>query len=81
MSVAFESGSAVILWTACAEIAPDEISASVGGIMNTAGAIAGIVAPIVTGWSLMVTGSFRMHRGGRLHVRVAALSMWSLSAV
>jgi MFS family permease len=77
LSLAFESGSAVILWTACAEIAPDEVSASVGGIMNTAGAIAGIVAPIVTGWSLMVTGSFRVALvvGGCMFV-LGALSMW-----
>jgi ACS family glucarate transporter-like MFS transporter len=75
-SVAFESGSAAILWTACAEIAPDDLSASVGGIMNTAGAVAGVVAPIVTGWSLMVTGNFRIALviGGWMFV-LGALSM------
>jgi hypothetical protein len=77
VSMAFESGSAAILWTACAEIAPDELSASVGGIMNTAGAAAGILAPIVTGWSLMVTGSFHVALviGGCMFV-LGALSMW-----
>lgn len=77
MSVAFESGSSVILWTACAEIAPDDASASVGGIMNTAGALAGIAAPIITGWSLLVTGSFHIALvvGGCMFV-LAALSMW-----
>jgi MFS family permease len=77
MSVAFESGSSVILWTVCAEIAPDGVSASVAGIMNTAGAMAGIVAPIITGWSLMVTGSFRIALlvGGCMFV-LGALSMW-----
>ena len=76
VSMAFESGSAVILWTACAEIAPDDASASVGGIMNTAGAMAGIVAPIITGWSLAVTGSFQVALlvGGCMFV-LAALSM------
>ena len=77
ISLAFESGSSVILWTVCIEIAPDGVSASVAGIMNTAGAMAGIVAPIITGWLLMVTGNFQVALlvGGCMFV-LAALSMW-----
>jgi MFS family permease len=77
ISLAFESGSSVILWTACAEIAPNDLSASIGGIMNTAGAMAGLVAPIVTGWSLVVTGSFHVALvvGGCMFI-LGALSMW-----
>jgi ACS family glucarate transporter-like MFS transporter len=76
VSLVFESGSAIVLWTVCAEVAPDEASASVAGIMNTAGALAGILAPIITGVLLKYTGSFNaaLLVGGLMFV-CGALSM------
>jgi MFS family permease len=76
MSLTCESASSVILWAVCAEVAPTKASASVGGLMNTAGAFAGIVAPILTGLLLKYTGNFQLALlvGGCMFVG-AALSM------
>lgn len=76
LSLAFESASSVLLWTVCAEVAPDQASASVAGIMNSAGALAGIVAPIVTGFLLKATGHFEeaLVVGGAMFV-LASLAM------
>jgi len=72
-----ESGASTVLWSVCAEIAPRNTSASVSGIMNTAGALAGIVSPIVTGVLLKMTGSFRQaFLVASLMIVFAALSMW-----
>lgn len=77
LSLAFESASSVILWTVCAEVAPKNAAASVAGIMNTSGALAGILAPIVTGFLLKSTGNFAaaLGVGGAMFV-LASLSMW-----
>ncbi|PWU15856.1 MAG: hypothetical protein C5B50_14870 [Verrucomicrobia bacterium] len=58
-SVAAESGSTAILWTACADVAPPGATASLAGIMNSAGALAGIAAPALTGLLVKATGSFQ----------------------
>jgi len=75
--LAFESGASVVLWAVCAEVAPNKASASVGGIMNTAGALGGILAPIITGLLLTWTGSFQyaLLVAGCMFV-FASLSMW-----
>ena len=77
LSLAFESASSVILWTVCAEVAPKNAAASVAGIMNTAGAVAGILAPIVTGFLLKSTGNFEaaLVVGGVMFV-LASAAMW-----
>ena len=76
LSLAFESASSVILWTVCAEVAPKNAAASVAGIMNTSGALAGILAPIVTGYLLKSTGNFEaaLVVGGGMFV-LASLAM------
>jgi len=72
-----ESGASTVLWSVCAEIAPRNTSASVAGIMNTAGALAGIVSPIVTGVLLKLTGNFQQaFLVASLMIVFAALSMW-----
>jgi len=77
IALVFESGASTVLWAACAEIAPANTSASVSGIMNTAGAVAGIVSPIVTGVLLKWTGNFqRAFSVASLMIVFAALSMW-----
>jgi hypothetical protein len=45
IALVFESGASTVRWATCAEIAPANTAASVSGIMNTAGAVAGIVSP------------------------------------
>jgi MFS family permease len=76
LSLAFESASSVLLWSICTEVAPDRAAASVGGILNCAGAMAGIVAPIVTGYLVRQTGNFTLSLaiGGAMFV-CASLSM------
>jgi ACS family glucarate transporter-like MFS transporter len=59
LSVACESASTSILWTTCTDVAPPSAAGSLAGIMNTAGALAGILAPTVTGFLLKATGSFQ----------------------
>lgn len=59
LAVACESASGTICWTMCAEVAPKQAAASVAGIMNTAGALAGILSPSITGFILYITGSFQ----------------------
>jgi nitrate/nitrite transporter NarK len=77
IALVFESGASTVLWAACAEIAPANTAASVSGIMNTAGAVAGIVSPIVTGVLLKWTGNFqRAFSIASLMIVFAALSMW-----
>ncbi|MDR3563036.1 MAG: MFS transporter [Negativicutes bacterium] len=77
LSVACESASTAILWTTCAEVSPPELAGSVAGVMNTAGAIAGVLAPTVTGIFLQVTGNFQQALlVGSCMVLLAALSMW-----
>jgi ACS family glucarate transporter-like MFS transporter len=75
--LAFESGASVVLWAACTEVAPDNASASVAGIMNTAGALGGILAPVITGLLVTWTGTFQhaLVVAGGMFV-LASLSMW-----
>jgi len=77
LCVACESASTSILWTTCTEVAPSYAAGTLAGIMNTAGAFAGMLAPIVTGMVLKITGSFQMALiFGGVMVACAALSMW-----
>jgi nitrate/nitrite transporter NarK len=45
------------LWTATMDIAPDYAGSS-SALMNSAGAVAGILSPVVFGWILDLTGSW-----------------------
>lgn len=58
LGVAAESGSTAVLWTIPAELAEGGEGATLGGVMNTAGALAGILSPIVTGMIVTSTNSF-----------------------
>ena len=49
-SVACESAATSILWTICTDVAPRPAAGSLAGVMNTAGALAGILAPVSTGF-------------------------------
>jgi MFS family permease len=59
LSVACESASTSMLWATCSDVAPPAAAASLAGIMNSAGALAGILAPILTGFFVQATGSFQ----------------------
>jgi MFS family permease len=75
-SVACESAGTSVLWATCTDVAPPFAAASLAGIMNTAGALAGILAPVTTGFLVKVTGGFQeaLLTGGCM-VALAALSM------
>jgi MFS family permease len=77
LSVACESASTSILWATCTDVAPRSAAGSLAGIMNTAGALAGILAPTATGFLVKMTGSFQHALLiGSCMVALAALSMW-----
>jgi MFS family permease len=77
LSVACESAATSILWATCTDVAPPFAAGSLAGIMNTAGALAGILAPTVTGFFFNLTGSFQhaLLIGSGMVV-LAACSMW-----
>ncbi len=77
LSVACESASTSILWATCTDVAPPAAAGSLAGIMNTAGALAGTLAPTATGFLVKATGSFQEALLiGSCMVVLAALSMW-----
>lgn len=77
LSVACESAAAAILWTTCADVAPRLAAGSLAGVMNTAGALAGILAPAATGVLAQSTGGFQLPLmiGGLMAI-LAAAAMW-----
>jgi ACS family glucarate transporter-like MFS transporter len=74
LSVACESAAMSILWTACTDVAPPQASGSLAGVMNSAGALAGILAPIATGFLVKASGGFQLPLllGGGMVVLAAA---------
>lgn len=46
------------LWSMPGDIAPQNMSSTMGGLQNTAGNIGGVLAPIITGGIVNATGSF-----------------------
>jgi nitrate/nitrite transporter NarK len=47
-----------MLWTIPPELARAGEAATLAGIMNTAGSLAGILSPMITGFLVVATGSF-----------------------
>jgi ACS family glucarate transporter-like MFS transporter len=60
MAMAAEAVCSSVMWTIIPDVVPSKLVGSVGGLMNSIGALGGIVAPIVTGVIVHVTGSFRL---------------------
>ena len=79
LSVACESASTSLLWATCTDVAPPSIAGTLAGLMNTAGALAGILAPTVTGLLVKFTGNFQQALLiGSCMVVLAALAMWRI---
>jgi len=75
-SIAAESGAGSLIWAIMTELAPPKLAGSVGGIMNTAGAIAGIFSPAITGFIVKFTGSFQLALlSGGVMLLIAAFSV------
>ncbi|MDR3565504.1 MAG: MFS transporter [Negativicutes bacterium] len=76
-SIAAESGAGSLIWAIMTELAPPKLAGSLGGIMNTAGALAGILSPAITGFIVKFTGSFQLALlAGGCMLLIAALSVW-----
>jgi len=56
--VALECAFSALLWTVPPELARTGEAATLAGIMNTAGSLAGILSPMITGFLVVATGSF-----------------------
>lgn len=77
LSVACESAATSVLWTTCADVAPRSAAGSLAGLMNTAGALAGILAPTITGFLAKSSGGFQLPLlVGSCMVILAAAAMW-----
>lgn len=75
--VACESGATGLTWTMMTEVSPTKLVGSVGGVMNTAGAMAGIIAPTLTGVIVKYTGSFQVAlMVGGFSMLMAAFAVW-----
>ena len=59
-SIAAESTAAGMIWAIIAEVVPPKLVGSVGGLINSLGAIAGILSPTLTGIIVKITGSFQL---------------------
>ncbi|MDR3590376.1 MAG: MFS transporter [Negativicutes bacterium] len=60
MAISAESVCSAVTWTIISDIVPGKLVGSLGGLLNSIGAIGGIVAPILTGVIVKVTGSFQL---------------------
>lgn len=60
INIAGESAGAGIMWTILAEVAPPRMGGTVPSAINTVSSIAGICAPMITGFIYKFTGSFQM---------------------
>jgi ACS family glucarate transporter-like MFS transporter len=77
LSVAGETGIGGMMWTIGAEVSPPKMAGSFTGSMNTIGAMSGIVAPVLTGIIVKLSGSFRLALAiGGCFVLLAALSIF-----
>ena len=56
--VSLECAFSAMLWTVPPELARGGEAATLAGIMNTAGSLAGILSPMITGFLVVATGSF-----------------------
>jgi ACS family glucarate transporter-like MFS transporter len=59
VAIAFQAAAGSMTWTLCTEVAPKASAGLMGGIMNTGGAVAGILSPLITGFIFTATGSFQ----------------------
>lgn len=75
-SVGVQAGAGGHFFTMLTEAAPPKMAGSLSGIANTAGAFAGILSPIVTGYIVKTTGSFQMAlAAGGVMVILAAITI------
>ena len=60
LNIAAGSTIGGMMFTIAAEVSPAGMTGTVTGSMNTVGAIAGILAPTITGFIVKITGTFQL---------------------
>lgn len=83
LNVAAGSTIGGMMFTLATEVSPPGMTATVTGSMNTVGAVAGILAPTITGFIVKMTGSFQLALGisGILLVIAAATVLFFIPAI
>jgi MFS family permease len=80
LAISSESVCSAITFSIISEITPHKVTGSLGGVINSVGAVGGILAPIVTGVIVKVTGSFQfaLTLGGIMMLIAAALVLFGM---
>jgi MFS family permease len=76
LSMAGEASAGTLIWVLIAEVAPPQFETSLGGIVSSAGALAGILSPVITGVLVTATGNFQLAliiAGGMLLLAAATI--------
>lgn len=77
IAVVCESASSTMLLVVAAEIAPPNLAGGVVGVVNTAGGLSGMVAPLISGVLMSLTGNFQQaFLLAGVFIIIAALVMW-----
>lgn len=81
--VALECSFSAMLWTVPTELARTGEAATLGGIMNTAGSLAGILSPMITGFVVVATGSFSVafYIAGAANILSAVFTLFLLGKI
>jgi MFS family permease len=82
LTMAAESASTAILWSLPSDLAPKGMAGTLGGIMNTAGAVASIVSPALTGWIAQYFGfAAALVLGGGMMIAAALSVLFYLTKI
>lgn len=77
IAVVFESAASTIVLVAASELAPRGMAGGVVGFINTAAGLSGMVAPLLSGWLVSVTGNFQQaFTIAAVLIVLAALIIW-----
>jgi MFS family permease len=80
LAISSESVCSAVTFSIISEITPHKVTGSLAGVINSIGAVGGILAPIVTGVIVKVTGSFQLALtlGGIMMLIAAALVLFGM---
>jgi ACS family D-galactonate transporter-like MFS transporter len=82
ITMAAESASTAILWSIPQDLAPIGAAGVLGGLMNTAGAVASIVSPILTGFIAEIYGfTAALVLGGSMMIGAALSVLFFLTEI
>jgi MFS family permease len=72
-----------LTWTLCTDLAPEGMAGTLGGTMNSISSIGAILAPLITGFIVAITGTFQLALavGGILLVTAACTILFVIPAI